>query len=472
MAPHCGNAFILAETTHTNDFESRKLPGWRPLTIDEHAQMAMKDRSVLELEEIWRGPRYQLWTLEGPQLPKFKRSGLYKLRGEDGQGQKPSKDDPAASSPQLVGGRLHGLVGSHACALMPLTSKDGRSLYAVCTGGGLVTFWDVKLKQEAGSRSVGHGVRVTTGPSRNPSQFIIAEYTYSRFGLSVFEEQSTTASVIVDATSLPWATWPRALRESLHMTPSRARAASEAGVPDGEHFTIRAIFHVEDYYAFAVMELPGSSRAPMGLLVNLQDGAVRALDVFGRGACAGVLALDDDDDEDNLISVHLIEQQFHERPGKSQQTVILMYSSAHLAALTMNDEALHVQRLREEMATERQRSDTPVQCEVLANHSGGSYHLIVSYSSSMLRWWKVTLTKCMLVANLSLTTIATHLSALHWREADETPSRRVTVAKSKAVNLNKAGSPRGSSNVSPSSTARRGSMSWQTDSSGSKGRRA
>jgi len=436
LAPRWGPAFCLVDTLQPYELEGRKLPGWRTLSVDERARMAGRDRDLLTQEEIERGPRYLVWTLRPGSKGGMKKPGLAT--------QWNAQRDQVAN----VGfaGGVFGVL-KPAAFLVPLTSKDGHPLYASITSTGAFIIWDVKLKKELSSSTLGASDLSAASSWLNSNQLILASSSKGVTTLKVFEEHDPIGEIKLDH-----ACKVTKLRSSVHHTEhfphnshhprgSRKSHAEGRGARPTVTWTpkILALFHLRASQAVVVFEPSDGEHGPTAKLVDLEDGDVQDVDVYGSGP--PILRSDDSDDDevheehvlkhpsvDKLVQAHIVD---HYIKGRLQRLLVCLYDSNRLVMCVFGGGDFNDLMLLEDGANERQRSDAPVCFAVLQNFHSDCFHLVASYQSAMVKFWQVNLTTAKLQSQTTLQAgVATHITMFDWpRSKGQSASVSLAVEK-------------------------------------------
>lgn len=437
LAPRWGPTYCLVDTLQPYELEGRKLPGWRTLSVDERARMAGRDRALLTQEEIERGPRYLVWTLRPASNGGMKKPGVAT--------QWSTQRDQLANV-NFASGVFS--VLKPAAFLVPLTLKDGHPLYASITSNGEYIIWDVRLKRKLSSSMLGATDLSAASSWCNSNQIILASSSKGVTTLKVFEEHDPIGEIKLDhdchvtkfRSSVKQSTehFSHSARHSRghHRFHVEGRAAKPmlAWTPK-----ILALFHLRASQAVVVFEPRDRDHGPTAKLVDLDDGDVQDVDVYGSGP--PILRSDDSDDDevheehvlkqpsvDKLVQAHILD---HYIKGRLQRLLVCLYDSNRLVQCVFGGGDFNDLMLLEEGANERTRSDAPVCFAVLQNFHSDCYHLVASYQSSMVRFWQVNLTVAKLQSQTTLQAgVATHLTMFDWpRSPGRSASASPTVEK-------------------------------------------
>jgi len=417
-----GPGFIAADTTHTDDMRSNRLPGWRVISVEERIKLALKDRSLLFEEESELGPRYSVWTLQLPErtLRCLQGHGLMKtiqeLRAEAAAAMEDGKETRSF--------------------VLPLTGLNGKELCVMITGRGNMVLWDMALKQHVTSLSLSQGQVTAVAQGASSSQFFVA----GRFGEDLtfrcFNEASVISAFAIPTESLPWDSWPmvgstpdRNVNPDVEMSDGRSQFRETSGSVRGSRTFgkfrkpyVRALFWLgHPHVVFAVVMAGQPGLAPLGLVVDIRKSSVEAVDIYGAGPPQHWLvassadkmdtgsgdgdAAEEEDKEkptrgqnESLVGVASVTQLFQERPDAPELAIVCLYQTNRLVIITVNDWKKHEMMLLEEGATKRQREDEPVAATALPCSLTGAFHILVSYKSNYLRWWQASLKTCRQVA--------------------------------------------------------------------------
>lgn len=442
LIPRWGPAFCVVDTLHPYELEGRKLPGWRQLSVDERARLATRDRALLTQEEIERGPRYLVWTFRPGGKGGMKMPGL--------------NHHWNSNAAQVDGLEVSDcLVTMSKSFLLPLVGKDNMQMYASITSKGQLLLWDVKMKRELSSSMLGASGLTAVSGWRYPNQMIVASSSKGITTLKIFEEHTPVGQIRLDntckVTKLRRSSFGQTRDD--HDSPRRTSKKSfidgktprsVTGAPLSLH--VIAVFHVRNAQAIVLLEPVDRDHGPTAKLVDMEDGLVQDVDVYGSGP---PVYNDDSDGEDGplmsapvihmgqleapkvdkLIQARIVEQQIK---GRMQKMLLCLYDSNRLVQCTLHDNELHEVMLVEDLAGERQRSDSPICFAVLPNSlsNDDAYHLVASYQSLMVRWWQVSLTTGKLHSQVTLNAAVTTLTMFDWPStAGQTASISLPVEK-------------------------------------------
>lgn len=505
LAPRWGPAVFVVETLHPGELVGRRLPGWRTLTIDERVRSALLDHDILMHEDIEKGPRYHVWN--------FQLSPIETAVHDPRKNWDPSPDSlryGMQAKPQPQQRKVGDVtIVDNRAFFMPLFSRDGRSIYVAVTSGGKLVLWDVPMKKELFSSNM-HSEAVTAlGASRTSSQFIIAAVTPRGLAIRVFQETQHVLGIFIDSQRLPTDEWPTA--KSIHAERTNSQTSLDSfaeqltaqlsAAPTQLSPSIRYIHQTHVSHALCVLDIADGEHVPLGAIIDFETGIADPVDIYGSGPAesddeddtedshsqsqpqwwgqpSSPISLFDyleedkqqkktkknEDDEpkpiqlDELVATYVVEQRFQER-SKPQKVLLCLYKSNRICHLTLNDFQLHEQYLLEESASQRQRSDVPLCCASLPNPLSGSYHLVVSYESMLVRWWQVSLSSCRLSSHLTLTSAASQLALVEWPLQVPPPEKALKPRPQIVANTAPQQGSGGQRHRSAPSTNRAGSLS-------------
>jgi len=452
LAPRWGTAFFVVDTLHPYELEGRKLPGWRQLTVDERARAAMRDRALLTQEEIERGPRYLVWTLRPSTKGVLRTSGW---------------NNATAQRDQLLclDSMAELMISKPVSFLVPLLTKEGLKMLASISSKGEFILWDVKLKREIASSKLGATGLTAVNRWSGHNQIIMGSTNKGVTTLKIYEEHTPVASITLD--NMSHSSGPRVTRfrrassigsraafgatmdpvspasafESPRSGHSMKTRKSVVGLDHGANPSrptrtppIRSLFHVCDATAVMVVDALDRQHGPTAALVDMEDGDVTSVDVFGNGAPEVVKDADSDDEDDEdkhldrfgekrvdkLVQSALVVQTVK---GRQLRMLICLYDSHRLVQVPLTEGLgeIHEVLLHEDTGGDRKIVEIPICFSVLPNEQSDAYHLVVSYTTLMVRWWQVGLTAVKLQSQVTLTAAATHLAVFDWPVPVMTP---------------------------------------------------
>lgn len=346
-------------------------------------------------------------------------------------------------------------IGKPSAFMVTLTSKEGREVYANITKKGELVVWDVKLKRQLSSHYVGASGLTAVNSWLHPNQFILASSAKGMMTIKVFEEEKGLVSL--SEMKFDSSCEVRKHRRcSLHMRRGSFDAAaaekdrsalSRLGdfAPANKRGPVaRAVFHVRNSQAAVVLEPMDAESGPTGMLVDMDEGTVLDLDVYGEGPkrfhAEGDEDSEDSDEEhaeqpkvDKLVQVRLIERT---KAGRTHTALVCLYDSNRLVQTTLHDGRPHEIMLLEENPSERSRNDSPICFNIMPNSSSGGYHFVVSYQSMTMRWWLVTGDKHKLQSHVMMNAPVTHLVLFEWPSSEQ--SANTAANRKSPVNARRA----------------------------------
>lgn len=424
LMPRWSAAFLAVDTSHPYELEVRKLPGWRRLSVEERASGLQTEgaisRVLMTQEEVQRGPRYSVWTLR----PK-----------EQGTCRLPQVGGAAAFGRSEVSASLDVVLFDKLMSfLVPLTAKDGRQMYCIVTNSGDLHLFDAKLRNFISSCKLGASGLNAVCAWNKPNQLIIASTAKGCTTLKIFEGLHPKGELKLDEKGeVQKHRRSTAKRRTMgHASSSRYDSVgSDEGnsmlkqrgkrVPD-----VKEIFHVYDAVVAVVFEPFGQKSGPTAKLIDMDDGWVRDIDIYGSGPPV----VDDESDaeeldekgeprvrpplSDKLVGVRLVEQCFKHR---FQRVLACLYDSNRLVQATLPEGNRHEIMLVEEgeaWEMRRARADKAINFAVLPNSHSEAYHLLASYKSLVVRWWNVTLSSGKVQSHLTLACAINHLTVFDW----------------------------------------------------------
>ncbi|CAJ1373982.1 unnamed protein product [Effrenium voratum] len=431
LAPSWGPTFLHLEMEDTKD--SRKLPKWRSLTIDEILS-ASYGRDLNDAVEI--GPRYHLWTFRPPSLAK---AAMTQTADWSSLWEQPEADTDILS-----------LMGRQAsCFLMPL----GR-FYVVAERSGQVTLWDLRQRRECQTFSVdgavgfgfgldssrsrsGRATRATRaarvtclGPGPLPNQFAVATSSAEGVVLRLFERK-LLRDFALPLEDLPWQQWkPFPANEGAEGADQGADGAPERVREKVRDVRISAIFWVSSSLVVAIAE---SENLPEVVLrLDLEASEVEVLDIYLNGPPPASFWEESQDtlsDEpspsastaselsqvsDQLVMVMAFERVKFPETRSPQSGLVCLWRSDRLCILTFSDWKVHDQVLVDDTGAPKDKEDMPLCATILPGD--GACSVVASYASMIIRWWRVSLTSCFQQACVVLSSPVTQLSLLQCGE--------------------------------------------------------
>lgn len=453
--------FVAVDTTHPSMMRKRRMPGFRELNIEARLRAAQRDQGILMDEQAELGPRYDVWSfmvesrvskaLLGNSLVKS-----WKLVMVEEAAKKEAQKYEFTST------------------MLPLTTITGRTVYAVATTIGSLVMWDPVMKRELSSFELKQGAISCMAQGRNSMEYFTLGRTEEDLTFRHFEDLQLLASAVIPQSALPWANWRKIAPAEDDLTSCSSHSSSEqydtdrpsrgyvqmVAVPTSSFYaTVTSAFYLDQpHHILAVLEVRGL--APIGLVVDVCGGAAQAVDIYGSGPPPTSREnndLEDDDDEaedlmgptssveplEYLVGTESVEQHFQENhPSQPNRVVVFLYNTNRLIILVLETWEIHEQMLLEERPTRRQTEDVPLALAVVDSSVQGSFNIIVSYRSQILRWWQVSLSGCRQVAlvpvHLPINILSvielplpTGVQAWKW-DPDEFPIQSRTRSKSKA----------------------------------------
>lgn len=391
IAPRATAVIFSVETLHPNELSSRRLPGWRALTIEDRAlalETSTKGHAEVTSEEaLEKGPRYLVWTMRPPHKGMAKRGASYGSAKQRSEG--------------LVNDMVaHGLPFAQSIRnafQVPLRARTGEALFLYAEAKGVVILWDVALKNDRWSHKFPPDQRITAAAGwEQPWQYIIATVdTSMSLQFTLFDQEAIVRTIPVSFFSTVVAN-TNSNSENEHPpqtvlqdTPPTLRGRARAAV--------RFLHYVSGTLVLAVLE-----GAPVALLTDMETQTSQEISIHGGPPAEKAKA--------ELVGTHLIKQRFRER--STCCAVACLYRSNHLCHVSLDDLYTYDQSLIEDAATVKQRSDIPLHSAAV--QYSGYYHLIVTYQSMTLRWWQVSLNQCKLQTHTALSSAMVHLTAIYW----------------------------------------------------------
>eukprot|EP00929_Paragymnodinium_shiwhaense_P054348 TRINITY_DN27235_c0_g2_i1.p1 TRINITY_DN27235_c0_g2~~TRINITY_DN27235_c0_g2_i1.p1 ORF type:complete len:951 (+),score=160.84 TRINITY_DN27235_c0_g2_i1:144-2996(+) len=467
LAPGWGAAVFHVNTLSPVELESKKLPGWRPLTIDELVKAAISDRALLTHEELKRGPRYHLWSMR-PERMMLSKSLQWGQSVKLGR----ARQHLAEAGPRLIGGALAGAVhqdrvadvfnqtqGVASCKLLRSVRDGARELLVVASTLGDCRIWDLTLKRPKARVTLPRLVPTATGHTRQNTQYILTCSMEGGLGFAVriYDIDQCLTSVSVRKDRLPW--------DEMLEQESDWRVKAFGDDPDdidelsykARVPVIRAVYPLDLQNVFAVMDVGEAVCVPHGLIINLHNNdTVKAVDIYGEGPPPPLDEDEEDLDEletltgpdnprasfgmggadklapanlpvgakaDRIVATAMLEQHFAEI-GRSAQILAVLYASNRLMHLTTSDCELHEVVLLDGDVTSRTRKDVPLHFFTLPHPGAEYYHMVVSYASGDIKWWQVSLRACKLQANGPHGNPLVHLAIREWPlQTNEAPQQ-------------------------------------------------